>query len=247
MGWWNCMEEGDFDGDGDPDYIAGNLGLNSVLQARPGEPVSVYAKDFDQNGSMDPFISRFVGGKEYPVHYRETMTDQVVGLRRKLTSYAEYGKMDMQEILNFLGPEGMVIRRVEQFESSYIENMGNGDFSIKPLPMPAQVSPINSIAVTDINNDRHLDFLAVNNSYCEETLSGYYDAGTGLCALGNGDGSFLMLSPTESGFCIRSDTRSIGQIVIGDHTAWIISSNNAPLRILRRSADGPVVVAKAFE
>src|SRR5690606_32454420 len=53
-GWWSSLAEGDFDNDGDMDYIAGNLGLNSILQASEQEPVSLYAKDFDGNGSMDP-------------------------------------------------------------------------------------------------------------------------------------------------------------------------------------------------
>ncbi|HEX5170777.1 MAG TPA: FG-GAP-like repeat-containing protein, partial [Cyclobacteriaceae bacterium] len=62
-GWWNSIAEGDFDADGDVDYIVGNLGLNSVLQAFENKPVSIYAKDFDGNGSMDPIISRYIEGK----------------------------------------------------------------------------------------------------------------------------------------------------------------------------------------
>ena len=32
-GWWNCLRIADIDGDGHPDIIAGNLGLNSLLIA----------------------------------------------------------------------------------------------------------------------------------------------------------------------------------------------------------------------
>src|SRR5690606_13649515 len=110
-GWWNSIAAGDFDGDGDSDYIVGNLGLNSVLQASEQEPVSIYAKDSDDNGSVDPFISRYIEGKEHPIHYRETMTGQVSGLRRILKTYAGYGQMEMPEILAFLGEEGMMVRR----------------------------------------------------------------------------------------------------------------------------------------
>nr|MCU0354327.1 VCBS repeat-containing protein [Cytophagales bacterium] len=44
VGWWNSLAAGDFDNDGDTDYVAGNLGRNSLYQASEKEPVCVYAK-----------------------------------------------------------------------------------------------------------------------------------------------------------------------------------------------------------
>ena len=76
-GWWNSINGGDFDNDGDIDYVAGNLGLNSIYQASQQQPVCVYAKDFDDNGSMDPILCRYIQGTEYPVHPRETLTGQI--------------------------------------------------------------------------------------------------------------------------------------------------------------------------
>jgi enediyne biosynthesis protein E4 len=228
-GWWSGIAEGDFDNDGDTDYIVGNLGKNSVLQASEKEPVSIYAKDFDRNGSLDPFISRYIAGKEHPVHYRETMTEQLPMLRRILKTYSQYGKMEMHDILKFLGNEGMIVKRATWFESSYLENVGHGDFSLHALPLSIQVSPINSISVCHLNDDPYLDFLAVGNSFSEETLSGYLDAGIGVYALGKGDGTFRMVRPQESGFCVMTDAKDIRQIKIGNKRKWIVASNQAPL------------------
>ena len=50
VGWWNSITAGDFDNDGDIDYIAGNLGKNSFYRASKDYPVNIYAKDFDKNG-----------------------------------------------------------------------------------------------------------------------------------------------------------------------------------------------------
>lgn len=239
-GWWNSIAAGDFDNDGDVDYIVGNLGLNSVLQANEEEPVSIYAKDFDANGSIDPFISRYIEGREHPVHYRETMTGQVAGLRRILRTYAGYGQMEMPEILNFLGKEDMFVRRADWFASSYMENLGDGNFSLRPLPFSAQVSPLNGIVVCDLNDDGHLDFLAVGNSFSEETLSGYFDAGIGVCALGNGDGTFEVLPPAESGFCVRSDAKAIEEIEVGGKRKWVVTSNQAPLKMFGEAREGVI-------
>ena len=52
-GWWTSIVPGDFDNDGDMDYVVGNLGLNSFYKASKQYPVSIYAKDFDNNGSFD--------------------------------------------------------------------------------------------------------------------------------------------------------------------------------------------------
>lgn len=228
-GWWNSLAPADYDGDGDTDFIAGNLGLNTVLQASPGKPVSVYASDFDNNGSTDMFISRYNGDREYPVHYRETMTEQVAGLRKILKSYADFGRMEMKDVLNFFGKKEITTKRVEDFRSSYFENTGDGNFVVHPLPSVAQTSPLNSIVVCDVNGDSKPDFLGINNSFSEEPLSGNYDAGIGLCALGNGDGTFRFLPPAQSGFCVRTDARAIASITAGGNQCWLISSNQAPL------------------
>lgn len=230
-GFWNSIAGGDFDNDGDIDYIAGNLGKNSFLRTGDGQPVSLYAKDFDGNGSIDPIISRFNGDKEYPVHYRETMTDQMPVLRKVMTSYAAYGEMEMSDVLDFLGTEGMITHRADWLESSYIENLGAGNFSVHALPVAAQVSPIYGIVVCDLNGDEYLDFLAAGNSFCEETLSGYYDAGTGVCALGRGDGSFEIVTPDKSGFCVRTDAKAVAEITVRGKKEWIVTSNQAALKM----------------
>jgi len=232
-GWWNSIAPGDFDGDGDTDFIVGNLGLNSVLQASEQKPVSIYAKDFDGSGSIDPFISRYNGDKEYPAHYRETMTEQIASLRKILKRYSDYGKMEMSDILNFLGNKDVFIRRATNFQSSYLENLGAGQFALHALPGIVQASPLMGIAVSDVNGDGHLDFLGVGNSFSEEPVSGYYDAGIGVYALGKGDGTFEFMTPDKSGFCVKTDARAIMPIVVNGSTSWIVTSNQASPRMFR--------------
>lgn len=87
------------------------------------------------------------------------------------------------------------------------------------------------MVVCDLNSDGHLDFLGVGNSFSEETLSGYYDAGVGVCALGKGDGTFVVLPPAKSGLSVRSDAKALAEIKIGNKRKWILTSNESPLRM----------------
>ena len=106
VGWWNSIASGDFDNDGDMDYVAGNVGLNSLYKASLQEPVCVYAKDFDENGSLDPILCRYVQGTEYTTHPRETLTEQMVSMRRVLTRYAIYGNSPFPKLFPRRKTEG---------------------------------------------------------------------------------------------------------------------------------------------
>ncbi len=63
-GWWNSIAAGDFDNDGDIDYVAGNLGLNAFIRGNEKEPVKMYAKDFDNNGNTDAILTLFMKNQQ---------------------------------------------------------------------------------------------------------------------------------------------------------------------------------------
>ena len=73
-GWWNTVAQADFDQDGDMDYVAGNFGLNSQLKTSVEYPIGIFAKDYDKNGSVDPILSCYDEGKNYPVFSRRHST-----------------------------------------------------------------------------------------------------------------------------------------------------------------------------
>ena len=237
-GWWNSITGADFDSDGDIDYVCGNVGLNSLFQASEQEPVFVYGKDFDNSGSFDPLVSRYVQGKEYLTHPRETLTDQIVSYKRKLTRYSIYGKATRAELLPPQQLEDAIVRKATQLASVYIENKGKGGFAMRPLPIEAQTAPLNGIQATDINGDGYPDVLGIGNNYAAEPLSGRYDAGIGICLLGNGKGSFKAIPPTQSGFFINTDAKSLVQLQRANHTPlWLATANQDSLRVFEQHTD----------
>jgi hypothetical protein len=226
VGWWNSLTGADFDNDGDIDYVAGNLGLNSRYHASEKEPVCVYAKDFDNNGSMDPVLCLYIQGKEYITHSRETLTEQMVGMRRVLQRYSTYGKSTFQDIFTKQKLEDALIYKSTLLTSTYFENMGNGKFSMQALPIQAQTSPVFGMMVTDANNDGYQDVLTVGNSYSTETLTGFYDAGIGTCLLGNGGGKFRSLPVTQTGFFVDKDAKGFAEVGLKNGRRLLIVTNN---------------------
>jgi len=94
-------------------------------------------------------------------------------------------------------------------ESSYLQNMGNGKFQLRPLPPQTQYGPLFGILAEDINNDGNLDILAVGNSYAPEVISGRMDALNGVTLLGKGDGTFDFIQSGNSGFFVSGDAKGI--------------------------------------
>jgi hypothetical protein len=235
-GWWNSIAGGDFDLDGDTDYVAGNLGLNSQYKASAEEPVRVYAADFDQNGSIDPVISYYREGKEYAAAIRDVMYDQLTAIMRKrFVSYTAYANAGLQEVLEADERSRALILQAFEMRSCFIENKGDGTFSVRPLPMEAQFSPVFGIVVDDFNRDGFPDVLLAGNSYSSETYSGWYDASVGTLLLGDGKGSFSVVNNQVSGLSLDQDTKALAQVAAGKETWIVATNNNGPVQVLKGS------------
>jgi hypothetical protein len=233
-GWWNSLSAGDFDNDGDVDYIAGNLGLNSKYKASAREPVRIIAKDFDGNGTLDPIMSHYMGGKQFPAHARDDMSLQMVGTKKRFTSYSNYAKADFRAILSGLDTNRAISFDAKTFETSYIENLGNGKFSLRGLPVEAQFAPAFGIVSDDIDQDGNLDVLMVGNSYATEVATGRYDAMYGLFMKGDGKGNFTPVSTRKAGFEVGGDAKGLALLYSRRHDKIIITAqNNAKLKAFK--------------
>ena len=226
VGWWNSLAAGDFDNDGDIDYIGGNFGLNSDYKASAEEPITITAKDFDKNGSIDPVLGRYLMGKNYPAHPRDAMTDQMVSMRRKFQSFEQYAGIGYGELFSKEELSEAIIAKSTYLQSSYIENLGNGKFKVRPLPVQAQVAPVFGITVNDYNGDGNLDLLLTGNNYGTEIQAGWYDASIGLYLQGNGKGSFAPVPVTQSGFFVDSDAKGIAELSMPEGKKLILSASN---------------------
>jgi hypothetical protein len=245
-GWWNSLTAGDFDNDGDMDYVAGNLGLNSYFKASEKEPVSIYGGDFNNDGSYDAIPSLFLPDengrrREFPANVRDDFLKQQVGKRKQFDTYIKFAKADMTSLLTDVERNKAMVLRATTLASSYVQNNGNGTFTLKPLPAVAQFAPLNGMVAEDINGDGNLDLMLCGNDYGNEVVNGRYDAMNGLVLLGDGAGNFRPLSLQQSGFFVPGDAKALVKLVSGKK--WVVAaSQNRNMLQLFTHARSPKIV-----
>jgi hypothetical protein len=241
-GWWNSLSSGDFDGDGDIDYIGGNLGLNTLFKASEKQPANIYVADFDGNKGIDAVPAVFFPNlkgvpEEFPYNSRLDLDKQIIMSKRKYLLHANFGKVTMKEYLaNFKDVKPLHLT-ANYMQSSFIRNMGNGKFRVEPLPTLAQFAPMFASATGDFNHDGKLDVIGVGNDYGVEVTMGHMDASNGFLFFGQGNGKFTPETLNKSGFYAPGDAKSLVHLNgVGNKPLYIVGQNRGPLLAFRSTA-----------
>lgn len=231
IGWWNSITAGDFNNNGLTDYVVGNLGSNNYYQVTPEKPLTVVAKDFDNNGSIDPILFAHFKNNEgkyeaFPVHFWDDLYGQSVMFRRQFKGYHQYGLASKHNLLSPVQLENAISLEATMMQSSFIENLGNGKFKFLALPMEAQVAPVNGLLTDDVDGDGYLDVIMVGNDYGNEVFAGRYDAFTGLILKGDGKGNFKALPSSQSGFLVPKDAKALVKLITENDQEILLASQN---------------------
>lgn len=233
QGWWNKIVASDLDGDGDDDYVLGNLGLNYKFQASEEKPFYVFASDFDQNGSNDIFLAKENGENLVPVRGRECSSQQVPEIASKFPTYNAFAEAELAEIIDLERP-GTIRYEVREFANSWLEN-ADGELVLHRLPLEAQFSVINGIVITDLNGDGQQDLITAGNKYEVEIETTRADAGTGNILLGkDGRRGYNSLSSMDSGLFLPENVKGLYSIQLGKNgkRGLLVANNEGPLRLL---------------
>lgn len=211
-GWWNKIDTADVNNDGLADLIAGNMGLNTQCKATDKEPAEIFFKDFDNNGSVDPFFCFFIQGKSYPYVTRDELLEQIGSLRSRFTDYKSYADITLKEIFTEQDLKSAGHLTANHLETTLFIREKNGRFNIAPLPAEAQYAPVHTITALDHNQDGNVDILLCGNNSNTKIKIGKSDANYGILLTGNGKGQFNYVKQTESGFALTGDVRSVAQL-----------------------------------
>ena len=200
-GWWNTIEMADLDQDGDQDFILGNLGLNYKFKASAEKPFTVFADDFDQNGTNDIFLAKYNDDRMVPIRGKECSSQQLPTLNKKFATFKEFAKADIHQILD--GKTKKALRYdAREFRSIILENNA-GKLTMKALPIEAQFSTVNGALVHDFNGDDIQDILIAGNRFESEVETTRADSSPGALFLQDQtSGNWTKSSMAESGFFV---------------------------------------------
>ncbi len=226
-GWWWSIAEGDFNSDGKPDYVIGNMGKNHKYKATPEKPFTVLGNDFDKNGTNDVVLASYSDDKLLPVRGRQCSSEQMPFIAEKFPTYDGFAKATIDDIYEGK-KDGVVRSEVHGFYSIVLMNEGDGKFTKNKLPNITQIAPMRAIEVVDLNKDGILDFITGGNLYQAEVETVRHDAGAGLVLIGDGTGAFKAITGRESGFVAKGDVRDIIQLK-GAKKSILVAKNSGEI------------------
>lgn len=230
-GWFNFTLPYDFDGDGDIDLIAGNLGLNSRLKATEKAPVKMYYGDFDGNGKKEQILTYYVRGKETLFANKAELEKQLPGMKKKFLYAGDLAKASLNEVFTREKLSKADTLTADYFANAILINKGNLNFETQSLPWQAQLTPYKDAVMVNANDDALPDILLAGNYYDNNIEMGRYDADFGTVLINQGGCRFIAQS--LNGLQIKGQVRRLRKINIAGEEAIISARNNDSIVVIK--------------
>ncbi len=223
-GWWNFSLPCDVDGDGDVDFIAGNLGMNNRLNASERQPVNLYYNDFDGNGKKEQVLTYYLQNREIPFATKDELQKQMPLIKKRFLYAGDFAKATLTEMFMKERLETAQRLTANYFQNAVFINDGNFNFRTVPLPWQAQLTSYKDAVVINANDDELPDILMAGNFYDSNIKLGRYDADCGTILINNGNGKFTC--ENLNGLNLKGQVRRIQRILINKREAFILGRNN---------------------
>lgn len=224
-GLWNTLLVKDVNGDGNPDILAGNHGLNSRLRTNPGSELRMIINDFDQNGTLDHILSGYENQKTIPWVLKPALIRQIPILRKQLLTYESYQNKSLEELFPESVWANSLTLQAEMLETSLWINDGQGKFQSTPLPFDVQSAPVYSITPIETAAGEQYLVLGGNQSRVKPEL-GSQMGSYGWVLKPDGKNQWKALLPEESGLFVSGEIRDLIQINLENKPNLVVLRNN---------------------
>jgi enediyne biosynthesis protein E4 len=237
-GLWFSVESGDFNGDGYPDFVAGNLGLNHGYETSREEPFGILSLDTMSGDAPDVILTRNMNGTDYPYDGLARIGRELYEIGLKFPSFESFSTADITRVFGSEALSGALRLYADTFAHTLFLNNGDGTFTATDLPALSQISPVHSIIAEDLDSDGLMDLLIAGNIYETEPNTARADAGNGLFLKGLGNGGFQPVFPKQSGFMVSNDVRDMTIVKTRSDTFILTGINSGPVRIFTVNQPG---------
>jgi hypothetical protein len=227
-GWWTSIAAADFNGDGRPDYVVGNVGLNTQYHADPQHPALLFSGDFRGNGSTQLIEAYYEGDRLYPWRTLRDLGAVIPSILKRYPRFDNYAPATLGEILGTDKLAAAQRLAATEFRSGVFLSQPDGTYRFEPLPRIAQIAPLQGLAAGDFDGDGHADIYAVQNSYAPIPSVGRFDGGLSQLLRGDGRGHFTPVPVAESGLLVPGDAKALAVLDL-DQDGWpdfLVSRNN---------------------
>lgn len=233
-GWWTSIDMADLKGDGKPEFIIGNWGLNSRFRASYEKPITMFVNVLKSDGTTGFVINTYPPGKDelYPFHtYRDLMT-VYPELRNRVPDHHTFASMSFDEIFIEAQRRGAERKEIHTLHSSILVD-NNGRYELQELPSEAQVSPVFAASAADFSGNGQNDILLLGNLYGLKPEVGRFDSNNGVILenLGNLEFSFIPYGKTQT--WIDGEVRDVSFINTVNGRKMIVGRNNEELMFFR--------------
>ena len=242
LGWWNSVTGVDLDHDGDMDYIAMNVGLNTKYGTPSAKkPSLLYYGDMEDNGRKRLIEAKMdKKGGLVPVRGKSCSTHCMPMLGKKFPTYRAFAASVLPEIYTEQRLASAEQFKATTFESGALINDGDGHFTFHPLPRFAQAAPGYGVVAADIDADGRVEVVAVQNMFTREPETGLWRGGIGVILEYGADGVFRVEPASETGFVVDGDAKGLTlcDLDSDNRPDLVVCQNDGKLLAWKNQGDG---------